>query len=494
MKRIISYLVMIIVIFSLISCGQVVDTPNPGNGDIDNPIVTPGGTNPDKPTPPPSTEKVTFKVSLVYNKKTYVPGKGEKIQVVWSDDYTQYTETISSDGYAVKQLDGDFNVYLVSAPEGYSYNPNIYTADNDNPEVVIELYKISRISKGQGTGIYKEFQMSTTGVYRCEIKKALQKVYYEFSPNKSGYYVLETIVNIYEDAVNPKVDIYQGSSQWKPSTPNQSGLDTGGANLKNGFTKNVRWVVKLTDEMIGNVYTFAIYADSKSGVYPINVDFSISYEGEHYVEQTVSKLMVAEEIHSFYRCVDCDKHYYDLNNIPNNCTECNGNNLLTVSVPYYDSSNYNFINSDGGIGSYYNSTTNGSGLLIGNNFRFNEESGFWHVYNNQTGEFGPILCAKITKPCAYYEESLNLIESHGNNNLTVSNGTENYKMFVEQQYAAVCNADGVCFVTNELKEFLQKFSVSQRLFFDGNGFVESTGVYASEENQWLFACGYYEVK
>jgi hypothetical protein len=108
--------------------------------------------------------------------------------------------------------------------------------------------------------------------------------------------------------------------------------------------------------------------------------------------------------------------------------------------------------------------------------------------------FGPILCAKISQPCAYYEESLNMIESHGNKNLTVENGTENYKQFIEISYTAACNSDGVCYVTNELKEFLQKFSVSQRLFLDGNGFVESTGVYAIEEDQWLFACGYYVEK
>ena len=113
------------------------------------------------------------------------------------------------------------------------------------------------------------------------------------------------------------------------------------------------------------------------------------------------------------------------------------------------------------------------------------------MYDEETNTFGPILCAKITQPCAYYDESLNLIESHGNKNLTVSNGTENYKQFIEVQYASLCNSDGVCYVTNELKEFLQKFSVSQRLFFDGNGFVEDTGVYALEEDQWLFACGYY---
>ena len=87
-----------------------------------------------------------------------------------------------------------------------------------------------------------------------------------------------------------------------------------------------------------------------------------------------------------------------------------------------------------------------------------------------------------------------MIEYHGNKNLTVSNGTENYKQFIEVDYAAACNSDGVCYVTKELMEFLQKFSVSQRLFFDGNGFVETAGVFALEDDQWLFACGYYVEK
>ena len=88
-----------------------------------------------------------------------------------------------------------------------------------------------------------------------------------------------------------------------------------------------------------------------------------------------------------------------------------------------------------------------------------------------------------------------MIESHGNKNLTVqnleTNEFENHKQFIEVYYAGISNSDGVCYVTMEMKEFLQKFSVSQRLFFDGNGFVEMTGVYAKEEDQWLFACGYY---
>lgn len=493
MKKLISYLVVLFVVISLTSCGRVVDDPTKNNGNIDNPVVTPGdNTNTDKPDEPNVNEKVEFSVSLVYNKKIYIPKESEGIKAVWADDYSKYTETISSDGYAKTMLDGDFHVYLTKAPEGYSYNPNIYVADNENSTVVIELYKIARISRGQGTALQKEYEMSSTGVYRAEIKKAMQRVYYAFHPTKAGYYVLETIVNVYDDSINPKVDIYSGNAGGYRQVY-QEGLDTGGASLSGGFTKNVKWVVKLTEEMVGNLYVFAIYADSKSGVYPINVDFSVSYEGEYYIDDVVSKLMRAEEIHASTECSKC-RYMVSTVNTPNSCPKCGNTEFVNYNSPNYDSSKYTFINTDGGTGNYYQNGTNGTGLIIGEGFKYNEETGFWHVYDNTTGEFGPVLCAKITAPCAYYEESLNLIESHGNKNLTVEKGTENYKVFVEQEYAAVCNQDGVCFVTNEMKEFLQKFSVSQRLFFDGNGFVELTGVYAAEDDQWLFACGYYVEK
>ena len=59
-------------------------------------------------------------------------------------------------------------------------------------------------------------------------------------------------------------------------------------------------------------------------------------------------------------------------------------------------------------------------------------------------------------------------------------------------YAQKCNADGVVPVTPELKDFLQKFAIQRQYFADGEGHVDRTGVYAYEDSQWLFACGYYE--
>ena len=51
--------------------------------------------------------------------------------------------------------------------------------------------------------------------------------------------------------------------------------------------------------------------------------------------------------------------------------------------------------------------------------------------------------------------------------------------------------EGVYPVTKELQRFLQGYAVSARLFLDGNGFAEAKGFRAAEEDQWLFACGYF---
>ena len=62
--------------------------------------------------------------------------------------------------------------------EEYTYNPNIYNANNDNPIVEIELLKIAKVSKGNGTGLYKEYQLSSVGTYRANLTKGKNKIYY----------------------------------------------------------------------------------------------------------------------------------------------------------------------------------------------------------------------------------------------------------------------------------------------------------------------------
>ncbi len=445
-------LILIFVSFVFFACGSIEDDI----GDTNIPIDSDKKTDDDKKPidiDTPIDENVEFCVSLVYNKKVYIPS--EPITVYWVDDYAQYSQVIDSEGYAKIKLDGDFNIYLSEAPNGYTYNPNIYFADNENPTVEIELLKIGKISKGKGTALYKEYEIISTGSYRCEIKQKGKEVFYEFQPKTSGYYVIESMVNVYEDVINPKIDTYNGTAQAKFFSET---IDSGGKSLKGGYTKNFKWVVQLTDAMISNVYTFAIKCDSKDGIYPAYIDFTITYIDEYIVDPTVTKLMYAQEA---------------------NFVTPNGKGV--------------YRNADGGTGSYLEVKTNGTGILKGSNFKYNEATGYYHVYDEKTDTYGPILCAAISSPCCFLDESLDKVETHGNKALTVSNGTENYKQFIEISYAAACNSDGVCYVTKELKDFLQKYSNSQALFFDGIGVCEyKSGVYASEEDQWLFACGYYD--
>lgn len=172
----------------------------------------------------------------------------------------------------------------------------------------------------------------------------------------------------------------------------------------------------------------------------------------------------------------------------------------------------------------------------GENYKLSPKTGVYHKYDAQAYAsdpygygvgFGPVLFGKITSATRFIPSPLTMIEYAGNKALTIENGTKNYKLFVEGYqamrdmantpidasgqllgmpidfpaecngmlgYADFANADGVVPVTPELKDFFQKFSVSQRLFNDGNGFAEAHAdpkVDALEEDQWLFACCYY---
>ena len=401
-RKIISLFIFLFMIFTLASCGENTEVPVTPPGDIIEDTNNPdnntgsgntgenvgdntgdsGNTNENGNSGNSGNQEVItdveFVVSLVYNNELYIPKKDEVITVIWADDYSQYTETIGSDGYAKKILDGDFYVYLDNTPSGYTYDANIYSADNENPVVEIVLLKIARVSKGKGTELYKEYELSSDGTYRAEIKKKNQKVYYEYQPKKAGYYVIESFVNVYADMVNPKVDIYTGTFAAKYFSET---LDDGGKYLKGGYTRNFKWVVKLTQQELKNVYTFAVFADSKTGDYPVFVDFRISYEGEYYKESTLAKLMEATEIKANTYCMDCSK-FLDSENPPKVCPYCESKSITTSSrTPDYKANKYKFINSDYGTGNYYASHTNGTGYLEGDNFKYNKETGYCHVYD-----------------------------------------------------------------------------------------------------------------
>ena len=293
-------------------------------------------------------------------------------------------------------------------------------------------------------------------------------------------------------------------------------------------------IVEIADEQISTggqaVFTFAIHADSKNGVYPIYVDFAVQLNGSFFLNHNAAQMIIPTEEFK--------------------------------QTPEYDPNEYTF--------KWAETTTKGvegryeyDGSMFKLWPREEGGDGYYHVYNAETNTYGEILYAKISQPHRFTELAFTHIEDPGNKSLTVY-GTENHKLFIQglsallvdqpgdagmyfcildcpclksgacygvcgescanchadcrrlpddivaeiqaangeiplrlQGYASFTNSDGVYAVTEEIRHFLQGFSVSQRYFADGQGWVESNPtvkVDATEEDQWLFACGYYVKK
>ncbi|MBQ8146067.1 MAG: hypothetical protein IJ039_04730 [Clostridia bacterium] len=536
------------------------DTTNSSNNDDkeDNNDNSDGNTEQD----------ITFKVNLSLNGEAFTDFDiSNPIIVNWNDGISFVDSKVNEKGYATALgLDGDYNVSLKNMPEGYTYNPNIYVATNDNPEITVDIYPIGTASGG-GTSVYNRKVIKETSMYSVTLKSDSQKVYYEFKPKKSGTYTIESWVSTHDDKVNPKIDVYTSSF----AAPNYLyTLDTGGKEGKN-YTKNFKYEVEIAEEMISTsgggqvVFIFAVHASARNDKYfPAQINFAVQYEGGFELNHTESDYMLPNEIYAImadrlrelrsytkeeliakYPSFKNDSlAYYNLHDL----TENNLNDALYLNAFLNKEENrllYNFANQylirhfnhyyDLDKGKTWQNpavTISGKVVLLDTNYRYNEKTGFYHKYDEtkytDTSEdgygfgYGPILYADVSSATrtGILDEALINIEYRGNKALTVSNGTENYKLFVEgynhaqstsfityggyieleeaytnlKGYHDIANSDGAVPVTEEVRQFLQKYSVNQVMFMDGDGWAENGDIpYESSENsQWLFACGYYE--
>ena len=501
-KSILAVLLALCILSATVACGEYhgpLQRPDESRGEEDT-LEEQGTGGEDTDT--------SFSVSLSLNGEPYIPLEDEPLNAQWTDGFSFHAATFDENGKAsVDGLDGDYQVTLSSVPQGLAYNPNVYTADNENRHITIELYEITK-TRGDGDDLYRCISLSDPGVYQVTLNSANHAVLYEFIPRENGQYSVESWVDVTANDVNPLLDVYIGSVAWKQFAYTQ---DDGGTVSR--YTKNFRHEVKVADENIGNAFTFGVKCDSKDGKYPITVTFVVQFNGGFSWNRTAATIMVPKE--NFQH------------------------------APEYDPNKYEFVGADIPVGNF--------NLFKGDRFALNPEDGYYHLVDEATGApTGPILFAKVSQPCRFFDDAFTTLEYHGNKALTVSNGTENYKLFIEgwsammstgqsmdmgyfcatdcpcwtsgacpgacvegcenctaqctpcpeevigkPGYADYCNSDGCYPVTEELKEFLQKYSISQLLFRDGQGFVEtnpSLQAFATERDQWLFACGYYVEK
>jgi hypothetical protein len=316
--------------------------------------------------------------------------------------------------------------------------------------------------------------------------------------------------------VSPICLAYFGSTQYKYGEYRVTEVGVCGS-----YTRNFIHTVNIADENISSggggsqTFTFAVTAETKSGVYPVNLTFAIKRNGGFDLDKTERETIIPGQNWSAF-----DFNAFEAlaggtvvgaETLYRNTTDCY----------IFDEDNYKVweISEDG--------------------------DGVYHVFDNEkypeTGGYGPVLVAYITEPCRFIDRSFTTIEDAGNSALLVE-GIYNYRLFIKgfaamaaegyycipeclchldgstlaclegctecdekcspateeemvvKGYADYVNADGVAPVTPELARFLQGFATTQRYFADGEGWVETNSknpIDAYEDSQWLFACGYY---
>lgn len=530
-KKALSILLALIALFSLASCrGQIIvgggtssDTDTDTNTDTDSSY-----------TPPELNDDPTddFTVTVMADGAPYKPRT--EMQVFWNDGFSMHSAPVDENGIAkIDGLDGDYRVTLSGVPNEFTYDPNSNIATNDARNIVLNLYTINNLAGG-GTGLYDCYSFNKTGVYVAVINGPDDGIYFQYAPEKSGVYSIESWADVTADNINPYVDVYYGSSQWKAY---ERTIDDGGS--KGSYTINFIHTVKIAKENISSAgqatYTFAVKAESKNNKYPITVTFAVKRDGEFELQRPG-----------------------------------NGGTASGMAVPKYDFSEFNKADHEYGdeytiVGPEYQ--LNGTKTYVFDEDRFKvwEKSkggdDFYHLYDKEkypeTNGYGPVLYAYVTEACRFLDVPFDRIEYNAKGeiiNSALSVNGINYKHFFEgytrlttpnlnnggsyycvnectchkgelinwactsecskchkecrripkelignEGYQSIANSDGLVPVTEELKIFLYEYCFKEIFFYDGLGTIENR-TYNGKQYQavdtsgWLFACAYYEQK
>lgn len=487
MKKILIVILSLFMVFFCVGCGSYSQPDDNSQGDDNGGIVQqrPGNNQ---------EQKDVFTVELKMGSSKYIPPfiPGKSVKARWTAiDGSSIHEAIFSDAGVAEAdgLDGDYRVTLVDLPDTVTYDPQGYTADNNDKHTVIEILQIIKTTHSTGSSLQNS-GITTIDVNVNDIAGSTYRsiidspwngvkgggyegqenevyngmVFYLISPTMPGWYSIESWVDVSANEVNPLLEYYSGTIQARYY--NES-IDSGGS--VSTYTKNFRYEIKLGGNYVGNVWALGIHAESKKGEYPITIDFTIKYEGEY------------DEPEPKYTEMEANGPYGNPNETPSG----------------------KFI--------YNYKETNKT--LVGSRFKLNPEDDFYHLYDESTyaqnNGYGPILYAKISKASEVLVTSNGFLQKPdaetglGGVNLKIQFHDpfnynviiyKNYEIFIEK-YAVYCNSDGVHPVNEELKQFLQDWSMAESnlYFHDGDGWAETTvGLKSSYEDQWLFGCGYYQ--
>ncbi len=524
MKKCLSCLLVMAMLCSLFGCtGEIRPgvtpggRPNGGNGD---------GTG-DNYVPPVMNDDPTddFVVTLKADGLSYSPRM--EMFAYWSDGFSIYTSRFDENGVArIDGLDGDYRVTLSAVPNEYTYDPNTNIATNDNRSIVVDLYTVNMLAGG-GTGLYDCYSFRKTGVYCATINSADDAIYFQYAPDGMGTYSIESWMDTTADNVNPYVDVYGGSSQYKFFMQT---IDDGGP--VGSYTINFVHEVQIAAENISTggqaVFTFVVKAETKNDKYPVVITFAVKRNGDFELPEHLGgsgdggKGMIAPTYDFNY--FDATAHEYGAN--------------YSIAYPEYQ------------FGSTSTYVFDESRVKLWE--RSDGGDDFYHLYDEvayaATDGYGPILYANITTKNRFIDRAFTQIEYDSSGNV-VYNNLRDYKHLIEgvsatgrpghyycvstctchgnattgwaclegcatcrpectpcapellnfEGYQAYVNSDGMVPVTEDIRNFLLAYCQKQTFFYDGKGTLEDRPVggkyfQAVGDSGWLFGCAYYREK
>ncbi len=498
---IVALAVLLLAVF-FAGCGEYKPPANTG----DNPTVTPGPEDPVKPIDPDVPETEYFTATLTDHNGFPFTSADYKLITEQQAQWTEITDgrpkvyraRFDEKGVAkVSGLDGDFNVTLVmteSFKSLYAYNPNPVEdegkvtgeliATNYNKDVNVRLYKLMPMGK-KGEMTFSDnsrrsyITLEETGAYAYELKSRDDRQMFYFVPQVSGEYSFVTMMDVTEDEINPIVDLHCGQAGYYMNAIPELTKDDGGA--EGNFTKNVYLKYFLPEDEAGgsNCLAFNLYSKSeKPDAYPLTIYFLLQKDNEFTARPTPenTEVPVTEDFTKTPATPDGTFRFvgeYDPANRVSNTRHI----LNQKTVKYNDPKN-------GGDGYYYY-------LNPATNDFYRETDGSVSAQYRLYVKIkltNPIMAEPFTGPNVslyHIAQKYGMPEKNYHNFINGTNG-----------YAAHCNGDGAYPVNEELKQFVQDYAVSQRMFNDGNGWAEwsppdGPGYNSDEDSQWLFACGVY---
>lgn len=409
------------------------------------------------------------------------------IKVIWTDVESSsgayYSANFDKDGVArVTGLDGDYKVTLSAIPKGYTYNPNIYVTNRDERDIVIQIFKLGEVSNPDATGLssYDRFILKSTGAYRAVLTadNFENGLWFTYEPQTAGEYSLETLIDVTANKLCPMLDYHGGSFAFV----NPTGTTIEGGGEESTYTKNVRWEMKVSGSQYPTFH-FHIYATTlDKNVFPINVDFILERDGE-YTDSGKLQTIEVEATHDFDAISDIA--FSDYRGSFTAYYEFDGNNgLLDGSKVHYAGENAKSEAERKANDYYYVELADGTKKIL--YARITKDTG-----NSDTGVEIPTTDVITTDSATLFLDPMNAPKTVEGKDEKGQNRYYNYVGFIKT-YAEYTNAVGCYPVTQELQLFLQRISITKRLFNDGGGVAESKGIMSSESNQWLWACVVFE--